>query len=104
MYVDLYFSVSFCLTQSLSVIFPLFIFPASVFGYIYRKLAIGYLNTGRDLRRMESNTRSPIFANFGELLEGIVTVRAFSAEKRFLEFHTSKIDLTTKVCIPYSGT
>ena len=46
---------------------------------------------------MESNTRSPIFANFGELLEGIVTVRAFSAEKRFLEFHTSKVDLTTKV-------
>ncbi|EKM52518.1 uncharacterized protein PHACADRAFT_211766 [Phanerochaete carnosa HHB-10118-sp] len=78
-------------------IFPLFIIPASVFGYFYRRLAIGYLNTGRDLRRMESNTRSPIFANFGELLEGIVTVRAFSAEKRFLEFHTSKIDLTTKM-------
>lgn len=78
-------------------IFPLFIIPASIFGYFYRKLAIGYLNTGRDLRRMEANTRSPIFANFGELLEGIVTVRAFSAEKRFLENHTSKIDLTTKM-------
>jgi ABC-type multidrug transport system fused ATPase/permease subunit len=75
----------------------LFIIPASVFGFIYRRLAIGYLNTGRDLRRMESNTRSPIFANFGELLEGIVTVRAFSAERRFLEFHTNKIDLTNKV-------
>lgn len=46
---------------------------------------------------MESNTRSPIFANFGELLEGIVTVRAFSAEDRFLTFHSDKIDLTTKV-------
>lgn len=80
-----------------SVIFPLFIFPAAIFGYVYRRLAIGYLNTGRDLRRMESNTRSPIFANFGELLEGIVTVRAFSAEQRFLDFHTTKIDLTTKV-------
>lgn len=66
-------------------------------GYIYRRLAIGYLNTGRDLRRMESNTRSPIFANFGELLEGIVTVRAFSAEKQFLDGHNVKVDLTTKV-------
>lgn len=79
----------------------MFIFPASVFGYLYRRLAIGYLNTGRDLRRMESNTRSPIFANFGELLEGIVTVRAFSAERRFLDFHTTKIDLTTKVGLDY---
>ncbi|KAG1751897.1 hypothetical protein EDB19DRAFT_1870900 [Suillus lakei] len=31
-----------------------------------------YLKTGRDLRRMESNSRSPIFSGFGELLEGIV--------------------------------
>ncbi|KAJ3519361.1 hypothetical protein NM688_g9311 [Phlebia brevispora] len=79
------------------VVFPLFIFPATAIGYIYRKLAIGYLNTGRDLRRMESNTRSPIFANFGELLEGIVTVRAFSAEQRFLDNHAQKVDLTNKM-------
>lgn len=48
---------------------------------------------------MESNTRSPIFANFGELLEGIVTVRAFSAEQRFLDNHAEKLDLTNKVCL-----
>jgi ABC-type multidrug transport system fused ATPase/permease subunit len=84
-------------TSRRRVIFPLFIFPATVIGFIYRHLAIGYLNTGRDLRRMESNTRSPIFANFGELLEGIVTVRAFSAEQRFLDYHSAKLDLTTKV-------
>jgi hypothetical protein len=51
------------------------LFPAFVLGYIYYRLALGYLNTGRDLRRMESNSRSPIFSDFGELLEGIVTVR-----------------------------
>jgi hypothetical protein len=62
-------------------------------------LAIGYLNTGRDLRRMESNSRSPIFSGFGELLEGIVTVRAFSAEQRFLDSLHAKVDLTTQVSI-----
>lgn len=46
---------------------------------------------------MESNSRSPIFSGFGELLEGIVTVRAFSAEQRFLDDLHSKIDVTTKV-------
>ncbi|KAI0782312.1 multidrug resistance-associated ABC transporter [Abortiporus biennis] len=79
------------------VVFPLFVFPATIIGFIYRQLAIGYLNTGRDLRRMESNSRSPIFANFGELLEGIVTVRAFSAEQRFLDNLYSKVDLTTQM-------
>ncbi|KAJ3872966.1 hypothetical protein F5051DRAFT_338433, partial [Lentinula edodes] len=56
-----------------------------------------YLNTGRDLRRMESNSRSPIFSDFSELLEGIVTVRAFSAEKRFLDNIHTKIDFTTRM-------
>lgn len=81
-----------------SVVFPTFLIPALVIGLAYRELAIGYLNTGRDLRRMESNSRSPIFSDFGELLEGIVTVRAFSAENRFLNSLHRKIDITTKVC------
>jgi hypothetical protein len=70
-------------------------------GFVYRMLAIGYLNTGRDLRRMESNSRSPIFSGFGELLEGIVTVRAFSAEQRFLDSLHAKVDLTTQVSIKF---
>lgn len=79
------------------MVFPLFLLPATILGFVYRELSIGYLNTGRDLRRMESNSRSPIFSDFSELLEGIVTVRAFSAEKRFLDNIHTKIDLTTKM-------
>ncbi|KAL4065666.1 hypothetical protein V8B97DRAFT_2010327 [Scleroderma yunnanense] len=77
--------------------FPPFLIPAAIMGYFYRMLAIGYLNTGRDLRRMESNSRSPIFSGFAELLEGIVTVRAFSSERRFLNDLHGKIDVTTKM-------
>jgi hypothetical protein len=64
---------------------------------LYRYLAVMYLNTGRDLRRMESNRCSPIFSDFSELLVGIVTVRAFSAEKRFLDNLQAKVDMFTKV-------
>ncbi|KAF8216981.1 hypothetical protein K438DRAFT_1953861 [Mycena galopus ATCC 62051] len=67
------------------VVFPVFLIPASLIGWFYYTFAVGYLNTGRDLRQMESNSRSPIFSDFGELLNGIVTVRAFAAEKRFLD-------------------
>jgi hypothetical protein len=64
---------------------------------MYYRIALGYLNTSRDLRRMESNTRSPIFSGFSELLEGIVTVRAFSAERRFLDGQHQKVDLMTRM-------
>ncbi|EGO28860.1 hypothetical protein SERLADRAFT_434751 [Serpula lacrymans var. lacrymans S7.9] len=80
---------------TVAVFFPSFLIPAFFISLVYRQLAIGYLNTGRDLRRMESNSRSPIFSGFSELLEGIVTVRAFSAEKRFLDDLHVKIDKTT---------
>ena len=80
-----------------SAVFPPFIFPAIILGYFYRRAAIAYLNTGRDMRRMESNSRSPVFANFGEMLEGIVTVRAFSAEGRFLDDMYARLDLTTRM-------
>lgn len=53
-----------------SVVFPAFLLPAIIIGFIYVKLGIGYLNTGRDLRRMESNSRSPIYSGFAELLDG----------------------------------
>ncbi|KAJ7846310.1 multidrug resistance-associated ABC transporter [Mycena leptocephala] len=81
----------------ITVVFPGFLFPAIVLGYIYYRLAIGYLNTGRDLRRMESNSRSPIYSDFGELLEGIVTVRAFSVENRFLDNLHTRINTATKM-------
>lgn len=56
---------------TVSAIFPIFLIPAFFLGYFYVKLAIGYLNTGRDLRRMESTNRSPIFSGFSELLDGL---------------------------------
>ncbi|KAJ7080949.1 multidrug resistance-associated ABC transporter [Mycena belliarum] len=82
---------------TITIVFPGFLFPALVLGVIYYRLALGYLNTGRDLRRMESNSRSPIYSDFGELLEGIVTVRAFSAETRFLDNLHKRISTATKM-------
>ena len=82
-----------------SVVFPYFLVPAFFIGFAYRELAVGYLNTGRDLQRMEYIARPPIFSDFGEILEGIVTIRAFSAEKRFLNNVFVKIDRTTKVLL-----
>lgn len=82
-------------------VFPVFIIPAVVIGYMYYKIGVAYLETGRDIRRMESTSRSPVFAFFGELLDGVVTVRAFSAETMFLETLCKKVDLTLKMHYTY---
>ncbi|KAI0048026.1 multidrug resistance-associated ABC transporter [Auriscalpium vulgare] len=101
--VDVNSSVSKLATSviTVTVIFPFFLVPAFFLGLAYRAIAIGYLNAGRDLRRMEANSRSPIFSGFGEMLEGIVTVRAFSAEQRFLDGLHAKIDLTSQMWYNY---
>ncbi|KAF7352973.1 Multidrug resistance-associated ABC transporter [Mycena venus] len=86
---------------TVTVVFPYFLVPAALLSFAYYKLSVGYLHSSRDLRRMEANTRSPIFTGFSELLEGIVTVRAFGVEKRFLHEMYGKIDLTTRLGYSY---
>lgn len=74
---------------------PLFVFVAIGIAYVYSKFFIAYTNTARDIRRIESVLRSPIFSSFGELLDGVVTVRAFGEEKRFLINCTKRLDRAT---------
>ncbi|CAG8800871.1 3578_t:CDS:2, partial [Racocetra persica] len=44
-----------------------------------------YIATSRDLKRIESVSRSPIYAAFGETIIGVSTIRAFGAEKRLMK-------------------
>ncbi|TQS35541.1 hypothetical protein Golomagni_04038 [Golovinomyces magnicellulatus] len=62
---------------------PLFLIAAIPIGLMYVFVSIFYLRSSRDLKRIESVQRSPLFQHFGETLSGIVTIRAFGDEKRF---------------------
>ena len=44
-----------------------------------------YIPAYRQLRRLESVTRSPVFARFSETLLGPSTVRAFGEQRRFIK-------------------
>ncbi|KAI6115174.1 P-loop containing nucleoside triphosphate hydrolase protein [Pisolithus croceorrhizus] len=79
------------------VFFPAFIVPAMAIAFFYRFVAVRYLNINRQLRRMESTSRSPLFSGFGELLDGIVTIRAFQSEHRFREEFYGKVDIANKM-------
>ena len=51
-----------------------------------------YVSSMRQLRRLNSASKSPIFSHFGETLTGVTTIRAFGAESRFIDDMNKKID------------
>ena len=57
--------------------------------------------TSRSVKRLDSTTRSPIFAHFAETLNGIVTVRAFGDAQRFADQNMEKLD--ANACCLYTG-
>lgn len=71
-------------------LFLILIIPIAVLYYLIQKF---YIPTARQLKRLESITRSPIYSHFSETLAGVATIRAYSAEKRFIEESDARIDL-----------
>ncbi|KAF9132827.1 hypothetical protein BGW39_011213 [Mortierella sp. 14UC] len=63
---------------------PLFMIPAVFIVVIYGIIGALYVPVSRDLKRLNSNSRSPILNHFNEALSGLPTIRAYGFEKRFL--------------------
>ncbi|CAF4219343.1 unnamed protein product, partial [Adineta steineri] len=55
-----------------------------------------YLRTSRSLKRLESVTRSPIYALCSSSLNGLMTIRAFHMENEFLNTFIDKINANTR--------
>lgn len=69
-----------------------FLFVMLFLSFLYIYYQRFYMRTSRELKRLESVTRSPIFAHFQESLNGITTIRGFGQEKRFIKLNEIKID------------
>ncbi|XP_043706853.1 ABC transporter C family member 13 isoform X2 [Telopea speciosissima] len=72
------------------VLFLLLLLPLL---YIYSKLQFYYRSTSRELRRLDSVSRSPIYASFTEALDGSSTIRAFKAEEIFMAKFTENVSV-----------
>ncbi|KAG8872786.1 hypothetical protein FRC20_009062 [Serendipita sp. 405] len=64
--------------------FPLFTLALVPLGWFYRRIMIYYLATSRELKRLDSTTRAPIFTWFQETLSGLSTIRAFRHQNLFI--------------------
>lgn len=54
--------------------------------------AMRYLAGAREVKRLESNAKSPVFEQFGSVLMGIGTIRAFDKSDAYLDKMYAKID------------
>lgn len=76
----------------ISVITPGFIIAGVIITCIYWLIGAFYLRASRDLKRIESIQRSPLYQHFGETLAGVSTIRAYGDERRFVRDNLNKID------------
>ncbi|KAK4945550.1 Transporter of the ATP-binding cassette (ABC) [Elasticomyces elasticus] len=69
----------------ISVITPAFLIPGFFITIMYVLTGLLYIRSSRDLKRIEAVQRSPLFQHFGETLSGVVTIRAYGDESRFIQ-------------------
>lgn len=69
-----------------------FVFMLIPIGVLYVYYQQYYLKTSRELRRLDSVSRSPIFANFQESLNGVSIIRAYGQQQRFSHLNDVRID------------
>ncbi|KAK9479129.1 P-loop containing nucleoside triphosphate hydrolase protein [Lipomyces japonicus] len=80
-----------------SIITPFFLIPLTVLSIILGIISNLYVKCARELRRLQVLTKSPIEDQFGEILAGIQTIRAYGSESRFLAASAMTVDENNRV-------
>ncbi|XP_054154954.1 ATP-binding cassette sub-family C member 2-like [Oppia nitens] len=85
---------------NISVVTPLFLAPLVVVIVLYVFFQIFYINTSRQLKRLESTTRSRIISHFEESVNGLSSVRAYQCSERFIREIEYRLDTNQKCLFP----
>ncbi|KAH6984873.1 P-loop containing nucleoside triphosphate hydrolase protein [Ilyonectria sp. MPI-CAGE-AT-0026] len=84
----------------ISVAMPPFVALIIPLGLTYYWIQRYYLRTSRELKRLDSVTRSPIYAHFQESLGGISTIRAYRQQQRFELENEWRVDANLRAYFP----
>ena len=84
--------ISYATPLFLTVVIPLVIFYLFVQRF--------YVCTSRQLKRIESVTRSPIYSHFQESLSGVSTIRGYRMQNNFIQESENRVDRNQEVYYP----
>jgi len=90
--------VVFCVYSFASIIAvisyttPLFIISVIPVSVLYFLIQRFFVRTSRQLKRLDSASKSPIFSHFNETIVGVSSIRAFKREKLFVKKMEDLID------------
>jgi ATP-binding cassette subfamily C (CFTR/MRP) protein 1 len=79
---------------------PVFIALIVPLSGVYYWVQRYYLRTSRELKRLDSVSRSPIYAHFQESLGGITTIRAYGQQARFAMENEWRVDANLRAYFP----
>ncbi|KAH9423986.1 Canalicular multispecific organic anion transporter 1 [Dermatophagoides pteronyssinus] len=78
-------------------IFLAFVLPFMVLYFFIQRF---YVATSRQLKRIESVSRSPIFTHFSETIQGVNTIKAYDATDRFIHESNRRVDYNLRCFYP----
>uniref|UniRef100_A0A672I7Q8 ATP-binding cassette, sub-family C (CFTR/MRP), member 2 n=1 Tax=Salarias fasciatus TaxID=181472 RepID=A0A672I7Q8_SALFA len=78
--------------------FTIVLVPLAIIYYFVQRF---YVATSRQLRRLDSVSRSPIYSHFGETVSGLTVIRAYNHQERFLKHNEITIDENVKSVYPW---
>uniref|UniRef100_A0AAQ5Y7Y5 Multidrug resistance-associated protein 1 n=1 Tax=Amphiprion ocellaris TaxID=80972 RepID=A0AAQ5Y7Y5_AMPOC len=79
---------------------PLVAIIIPVLGVLYLLVQRFYVASSRQLKRLESVSRSPIYTHFNETLLGTSVIRAFGEQERFIRESDRRVDHNQKAYYP----
>lgn len=80
---------------------PLFAVVIVPLAVLYTFAQRFYVATSRQLKRLESVSRSPIYSHFSETVTGTSVIRAYCRSQDFKVLSDMKVDANQKSCYPY---
>nr|XP_040570177.1 multidrug resistance-associated protein 1-like [Lepeophtheirus salmonis] len=85
------------LIVSVLPLFLLFALPTSLVFILIQNI---YVASSRQLKRLQSVTRSPIYSHFSESLNGLSSIRAYGVQSKFILESINKIDTNQRCNYP----
>lgn len=79
---------------------PPFLIAIIPLAFAYRAILRYYLATSRELKRLDSVSKTPIFTWFQESLGGLSSIRAFGQEARFIATSEARVDRNQQCYFP----